>query len=61
MACGWATHSVCHKCHAEDFGLHPESGRISSNIFKQKAIGYHLYFKLRSNLITGLEGIWEQD
>lgn len=36
MACGWANHSICHKCHAEDFGLHPEDS------FKQKAMGYQL-------------------
>lgn len=61
MAYGWVTHSICHTCHAEDFGLQPEGSRMSSNSFKQKAIGYHLCFKLRSNSITGLEGIWEQD
>lgn len=61
MTCGWAPHSICHKGHAEDFRLYPEGNEMSSNSFKQREKDYHLHFQLGSNIITGFEGVWEQD
>lgn len=56
MVCGWIIRSMWYKCYVEDFGFYFEGSGMLLNIFKQKVIGYYLYFKFGSNIILDQKG-----